>query len=164
MNLLEAKGRIAEALVESIFRRARYDVDAYRATDGPGRRARDDVAPDFRVVLPARDGADERRERLVAVRYRTSIDQFLSVGTQRGARSRFAVARRQWPELLVVLVTERPERGRSCFQALALDALEAGQPLRTLDLDDVDELQLYAHNIADHDELVRRIFAMLTAA
>ena len=30
MDLLEAKSRIAEALVESIFRRARYDVAPYK--------------------------------------------------------------------------------------------------------------------------------------
>jgi len=35
MDLLEAKSRIAEALVESIFRRARYDVAPYRAPASP---------------------------------------------------------------------------------------------------------------------------------
>src|SRR5439155_1201539 len=33
MDLLEAKSRIAEALVESIFRRARYDVAPFRLVD-----------------------------------------------------------------------------------------------------------------------------------
>ena len=31
MDLLEAKSRIAEALVESIFRRARYEVTPFRS-------------------------------------------------------------------------------------------------------------------------------------
>src|SRR5438552_4177348 len=35
MDLLEAKSRIAEALVESIFRRARYQVEAYPAGRTP---------------------------------------------------------------------------------------------------------------------------------
>jgi hypothetical protein len=30
LDLLEAKSRIADALVESIFRRARYEVQRYR--------------------------------------------------------------------------------------------------------------------------------------
>lgn len=35
MDLLEAKSRIAEALVESVFRRARYEVQRYRPAQGP---------------------------------------------------------------------------------------------------------------------------------
>jgi hypothetical protein len=162
MKLLEAKGRIAEALVESIFRRARYEISPYRAADTPLRIGREDFAPDFRVRWPAGNGDGDRRELLVGVRYRTSIDQFLSVETQRGARSLLALARRQWPDLLLVLVTERPEPGRSCFQALP-PGHQPGE-LQSQDLGAIDDLALYAHNVADHEELVRRIFAMLTSA
>ena len=49
MDLLEAKSRIAEALVESIFRRARYEVTPFRANASPLRFGREDFSPDFRV-------------------------------------------------------------------------------------------------------------------
>src|SRR5207249_1718019 len=45
MDLLEAKSRIAEALVESIFRRARYQVEAYPAGRTPLRFGREDFSP-----------------------------------------------------------------------------------------------------------------------
>jgi hypothetical protein len=61
------------------------------------------------------------------------------------------------------MVTERPEPGRSCFQAVAFETLRTGEPFRTVDLVEVKEFGLFPHNIEDHEELVRRIFALLTA-
>jgi hypothetical protein len=60
-------------------------------------------------------------------------------------------------------VTERPEPGRSCFQALAFDTLRSGEPFRTVDLTEMKEFGLFEHNVEDHEELVRRIFELLTA-
>src|SRR5213080_4534079 len=110
MDLLEAKGRIAEALVESIFRRARYEVRPYRQEALPLRFGREDFSPDF-LVSPAPGRASDC-EFLVEVKYRPSIEQFVSVENQRGERSAFFMARRHWPTLYFVLVTERPERGQ----------------------------------------------------
>ena len=59
-----------------------------------------------------------------------------------------------------MLVSERPEPGRSCFQALAFETLKHGEPFRTLDLTEVKELGLFPHNVEDHEELVRRIFEL----
>jgi hypothetical protein len=73
------------------------------------------------------------------------------------------LARRQWPSLYFVLVTERPEPGRSCFQAVVFETLRSGEPFRTVDLTEVKEFSLFAHNIEDHEELVRRIFELLIA-
>jgi hypothetical protein len=161
MDLLEVKSRIAEALVESIFRRARYDVRPFRSgAAAPLRFGREDFSPDFRVAQSA-DG--EERDFLIEVKYRPSIEQFISVENQRGDKSIFFMARRQWPALYFVLVSERPEAGRSCFQALAFETLRTGEPFRTLDLTEVKEFGLFPHNIEDHEELVRRIFALLTA-
>ena len=160
MDLLEAKSRIAEALVESIFRRARYEVTPFRASASPLRFGREDFSPDFRVSQPSPDGD---RDFLVEVKYRPSVEQFISVENQRGERSIFLLARRQWPSLYFVLVTERPEPGRSCFQAVAFETLRTGEPFRTVDLTEVKEFGLFAHNIEDHEELVRRIFALLTS-
>ena len=76
MDLLETKSRIAEALVESVFRRARYQVHAYRGDTAPLRFGREDFSPDFRVV-PGPDG--DESEFLIGVKYRPSIVQFVSV-------------------------------------------------------------------------------------
>jgi hypothetical protein len=161
MDLLEVKSRIAEALVESIFRRARYDVVPHRVSASPLRFGREDFSPDFRVSQAGPEGGE--RDFLVEVKYRPSVEQFISVENQRGERSIFLLARRQWPSLYFVLVTERPEPGRSCFQAVAFETLRSGEPFRTVDLAEVKEFGLFPHNIEDHEELVRRIFALLTA-
>ena len=50
MDLLEVKSRVAEALVESVFRRARYAVEAYRRDLGPPLRA---WLQEFVADLPA---------------------------------------------------------------------------------------------------------------
>ncbi|HBH04591.1 MAG TPA: hypothetical protein DDZ42_22210, partial [Candidatus Rokubacteria bacterium] len=59
MDLLEAKSRIAEALVESIFRRARYHIRPYRSEALPLRFGREDFSPDFRVSLDSEAVADQ---------------------------------------------------------------------------------------------------------
>jgi hypothetical protein len=162
MDLLEAKSRIAEALVESIFRRARYEVRPFRSNLSlPLRLGREDFSPDFRVTQSSSQGED--RDFLIEVKYRPSIEQFISVENQRGDKSIFFMARRHWPQLYFILVSERPEPGRSCFQGLAFETLRSGEPFRTLDLTEVKEFGLFPHNIEDHEELVRRIFELLTS-
>jgi hypothetical protein len=160
MDLLEAKSRIAEALVGSIFRRARYEITPFRANSSPLRFGREDFSPDFRVTQASPDGPD--RDFLIEVKYRPSVEQFMSVENQRGDRSIFLLARRQWPALYFIMVTERPEPGRSCFQAVTFETLRPGE-VRTVDLLEVKEFGLFPHNIEDHEELVRRIFELLTA-
>src|SRR3972149_6008624 len=126
MDLLEAKSRIAEALVESIFRRARYHIRPYRSEALPLRFGREDFSPDFRVSLDSEAVADQTV--LVEVKYRPSAYQFLSVENQRGDRSVFLMARRSWPNLYFILVTDRPEPGRSCFQAIPLATWHPPRP------------------------------------
>jgi hypothetical protein len=162
MDLLEAKSRIAEALVESIFRRARYDIRPFRPTQSlPLRFGREDFSPDFRVTQTSTHG--EERDFLIEVKYRPSVEQFISVENQRADRSIFHTARRQWPSLYFVLVSERPEPGRSCFQAVVFETMRSGEQIRALDLTEVKEFGLFPHNVEDHEELVRRIFELLTA-
>lgn len=161
MDLLEAKSRIAEALVESIFRRARYELEPFRAAPAPLRFGREDFSPDFRACLDADNG--NTREVLVEVKYRPAIDQFISVENQRGDRSVFLLARRHWPTLYFVLVSDRPGPGRSCFQAISFSRLTPGEPFRTVDLDQLKELRIFRANVADHEELVRRIMGQLTS-
>lgn len=160
MDLLEAKNRIAEALVESIFRRARYDIAPYHAGSAALRFGREDFSPDFRASIPGDNGVPD--ERLIEVKYRASIGQFISVENQRGERSMFLQARRQWPALYFVLVSDRPEPGRSCFQTVPFDRLRAGEPICTFDLDQLKELRIFRNNVKDHEELVRRIMGLLS--
>ena len=161
MDLLEAKSRIAEALVESIFRRARYDVTPLSRNHSPLRFGREDFSPDFQ--MSQKDDAGEKHEYLIGVKYRPSAEQFISVENQRGDRSIFHIMRRHWPSLYFILVTERPEAGRSCFQALAFENVRLGEPFRTADLLELKEFGLFAHNLDDHEALARRIFSSLTA-
>ena len=163
MDLIEAKSRIAEALVESIFRRARYEVAPFRSSASlPLRFGREDFSPDFRVTQTTTD--NEERAFLIEVKYRPSAYQFVSVENQRGERSIFYMARRQWPNLYFILVTDRPETGRSCFQAIAFGSMRPGEVFRTVDLVELKELRIFQHNIEDHEELIRRIFSLLTGA
>jgi len=124
------------------------------------RFGREDFSPDFRVAAEG----DQGTEFLIEVKYRPSAFQFVSVENQRGERSIFHMARRQWPNLYFVLVTDRPESGRSCFQAIAFGAMRQGEPFRTIDLAELKELKIFQHNIEDHEELIRRIFSLLTGA
>jgi hypothetical protein len=159
MDLMEAKGRIAEALVESMFRRARYDVAPYKTDQSLLRFGREDFSPAFRLSQRV-DG--EERSYLIAVKYRASAEQFISVENQRGDRSIFQMMRRHWPTLCFVLVTERPEPGRSCFQAVPFETMRPGES-RTVDLLEVKDFGLFPHNVEDHEELTRRIFGSLNA-
>jgi hypothetical protein len=160
MDLLEVKSRVAEALVESVFRRARYAVESYRRDVGPPLRlGREDFSPDFSVSLQGPNGASQRA--LVEVKYRSSVDQFMSVENQRGDRSVFLTARRQWPDLCFVFVTDRPQPGRSSFQAFSLPDYVPGQPFETVDLASIERFRIFPHNIADHERLLRRIFSLL---
>jgi hypothetical protein len=159
MDLLEAKSRIAEALVESIFRRARYQLHPYRSEQLPLRFGREDFSPDFRATRKLHDGTEA--EFLVEVKYRPSIEQFLSVENQRGDRSVFLFARRQWSSLYFILVTDRPDPGRSCFQAISFSTYRSGEVFRTVDLVSLHELLIFQNNIEDHEELGRRIFGLL---
>src|SRR5881628_3995646 len=141
MDLLEVKSRIAEALVEAIFRRARYQIRPFRNNTSPLRFGREDFSPDFRVSSET-DSDNGGGEFLVEVKYRPSAYQFVSVENQRGERSIFYMARRQWPNLYFILVTDRPESGRSCFQAIRSEERRVGKPFRTVDLVELKELRI----------------------
>jgi hypothetical protein len=157
VDLFDAKSRVAKALVESIFRRARFDVHPLRAESAPRRIGGEDISPDFSVTRHDGEGG----ALLLAVWYRTSIEQFVSVETRRAERSTVALARRQWPTLRIVLVTDRPEPGRSCFQALLADEPLTGASIHTADLVEARELEIFSHNITDHEQLLQRILRLL---
>src|SRR3972149_590552 len=84
-----------------------------RSDASPLRFGREDFSPDF-CVAPAPETGTEQ-ELLVEVKYRPSAYQFLSVENQRGDRSVFLMARRSWPNLYFILVTDRPAPRRPCL-------------------------------------------------
>ncbi len=161
INLL--KGRMAEALVEGIFKRAGYTVARVgRETQMPSllRAGRTEFMPDF-VVWRALDepslGHHSYRLLAVEVKYRADLEGYL----RRESLSRSAEATRQWPELYEVVVTDRPEPGRSCFQAIHVSAQIEDTPPVTLDLHQVTGLDIYRKTVEEYEGLVREIFPIL---
>src|SRR5207247_3737942 len=96
---------------------------------------------------------ESSEEMVVEVKYRASVEQFISVENQRGEKSVFLLARRQWPSLYFILVTDRPEAGRSCFQALPFSRLTPGEPFRTVNLDALRQLRIFQNHTEDHEQL-----------
>ena len=161
MDLLEIKGRIAVALVESIFRRAGFTLAPVVALESSPRLGREDLIPDFQATLPGPD-APARSPLLVEVRYRPQVGQYLLIEGQRGPHSLFTVAKRQWPTLVFVFVTDHPEAGRSCFQVVDLASGVTGGTVTALDLHEHDGLRIFRQNVEEHEALLRRMFVLLT--
>jgi hypothetical protein len=164
VDLLEIKGRISVALVESIFRRAGFALAPVVHPEASPRQGREDLIPDFQASLSHTAGGPAEPARVVEVRYRPQVGQYLLIESQRGPHSLFAVARRQWPEMFFVFVTDHPEPGRSCFQVVDLTAWSAGTAVAAADLDAHASLRIFRQNVEEHEALLRRMFALLTGA
>jgi hypothetical protein len=157
------KGRMAEALVEAVFKRAGYTVARVgRETRMPAlvRTGPAEFMPDF-VVWRALDepslGHHSYRLLAIEVKYRADLDGYL----RRDSPSRTALVAQQWPELYEILVTDRPESGRACFQAVHVSARSAGRIPVTLDLHLVPGLDIYRRTVEEYEGLVREIFPIL---
>jgi hypothetical protein len=163
MDLLDIKARIAQAMVESVFRRAGFTLTPVGPRESPSRLGREELVPDFFAVrVPPEGKPPEQPARLVEVRYRPQVAQYVAIEDQRGVQSIFAYAKRQWPGLMFVFVTDRPEPGRSAFQVFDLEPWSPGEPVASIDLFAHTGLDIYRQNVAEHEELARRIFALLT--
>jgi hypothetical protein len=158
MDVNALKGRIAEALVEGIFRRAGYDV----ALVGRESRVqhllkigRDEFLPDLLVWKPV-----ETLYRLVAieVKYRAHIETFFLQDT-----ASLSEAVKQWPALYFVFVTDNPEPGRSCFQAIDMRQYAPDKPTDMIDLQHAGELEIWRKNVEEHETFVKLIFPLLNA-
>lgn len=123
------KGRIAEALVEGMFMRAGYDVSRTgRESQLPRlfKTGRDEYLPDFMIRKAVeRPGSDRPLHQLIPieVKYRYDIRRFLTVE----AAEFFDFAKR-WSGLYLVLVTDNPEPGRSCFRLWTIPIKVALRP------------------------------------
>jgi hypothetical protein len=147
MDFSALKGRVAEGLVESIFRQAGYTVSRLGRESQVQRLVKtgsDECAPDFLVwkPIPGSGAARDLHQLLtVEVKYRANLAEFL----RRDAAGLFEETKRAWPNLHFVLVTDEPDDGRSCFQAVALRDFEpAARAPVTTDLHQLAALDIYA--------------------
>ncbi len=166
MDVNTLKGRIAEGFVEGILRRAGYQV----ALIGRESRVqhllkvgRDQFLPDFLIWKPVSDPACSSwppcRLAGIEVKYRRDVGAYLRYDFA-GDSAKVAA---QWPELYFVLVTDRPEEGRSCFQAIRPIQAHEPQPAATADLHAVADLDIYKRNVEDHERLATQILPLLGA-
>jgi hypothetical protein len=158
VDLHETKERVAIALVETIFRRAGYGLRRFSG-EVVSRLAPDDFTPSFYASGPGGQGPEG--EFPVGVFYRPFIEPYIALENQRRHSSLSTLARRQWPGLRLVFVTDHPQPGRSCFQTLVGD--EPGTASRAVDLIGLPELVIIPHDAADYEDLLLRIFAALSA-
>jgi hypothetical protein len=154
------KGRVAEALVEGIFRRAGYLVSRVGRESQLQRLVKigtDEFLPDFLIRKPVnRDGGQRPLHRLipVEVKYRRDVEGFLQVyGWQLFERVSPA-----WPDLCFIFVTDEPAAGRSAFQVIDL---WNGPTSTTSDLHTVSDLDIYETTVREYESLVHQIFPLL---
>jgi hypothetical protein len=163
VDILAVKGRVVVAFVESIFRRAGFTVAPAPPRNGTPRGGRDDVVPHFLAERATSDGHPAiPPPRPVEVRYRPQVAQYVSIEEQRGPQSLFALAKRHWPDLLFVFVTDRPEPGRSAFQAVDVGAWQPGTRAVALDLHAQPGLDIFPQNVEDHEILLRRVLGLVS--
>lgn len=164
-RLSHLKGRVGEAFVENILRRAGYKVSRLGRESQVQQMLKTGISeflPDFLVwksVDRTKDGAPLTRVLSVEVKYRYNVPEFL----QRFGGSFLSEVAAQWPELYVILVTDNPEPQRSCFQALDLRAYDPTVPLATRDLHEIGDLGIYRSTVEEYEELVKQVFTLLGA-
>ena len=163
MDTSVLKGRIAEALVENILRRAGYRVSRLGRETQVQRLLKindDEFLPDFLAwkAVPT-PGRERRLHRLVMieVKYRASLGTFL----HREGHTIFSQLSERWPELYLILVTDHPAAERSCFQVADMSVYAPDRPIVTVDLHDVGELDIFPSTVAEYDNLVRSLFSLL---
>ena len=155
------KGRIAEALVEGMFMRAGYAVSRTgRESDLPGlfTSGTERFLPDFMMrKAVSRPGSDRPLHELVPVevKYRYDIARFLRLHA-----SEFFLRAKRWPGLYLVLVTDNPDAGRSCFQVAQRSGRDS---VTTNDLEAVTPLNIYRSTILEYEHLGRNLFPLLAA-
>jgi uncharacterized membrane protein YgcG len=152
---------MAEALVEGIFKRAQYIVARVaRETQVSALMRTGQSVPDF-VVWKALDepSLGHRSYLLLAIEvtYCANLDEYL----HRATPARSPEVALQWPELYEILVTDRPEVGRSCFQAVHVSILPPAAPPTSLDLHLLPGLDIYRRTVEEYEGLVREVFPLI---
>ena len=161
MDLRVLKGRIAEAVMEAMFRRAGYRVSRVgREAHIPAlmRVGRGDYQPDFLLWKPEPgDPPDPHLHRVLAVevKYRWNLAEFIRQELPSLARD----VRDQWPDLYYVLVTDNPEGERSCFQVFSVKDEPVASSFRNLH--EVPAFDIYFSTVREYQNLVTAILGFL---
>jgi len=116
VDLSGIKGRIAEALVESIFRRAKYKMTRFgKESDLRGmlKAGKDDeFVPDFLALkegLVGREAPGVYYTFMIEVKYRSDLSRYLALQKRAGEDSVFARSKAKWPNLYIIFVTDHPD-------------------------------------------------------
>ena len=139
--------------------RAGYDVSRTgRESQLPRlfKTGRDEYLPDFMVRKAVeRPGSDRPLHQLIPieVKYRHDIARFVSVEA-----AEFFDHAKRWSGLYLVLVTDNPEPGRSCFQVL--DHPAQGDAT-TRDLEQITVLNIYRSTVLEYEHLGKKLFPLL---
>lgn len=158
------KGRVGEAFVEALLRRASFSVSRVgREAHLPSVIKVGPTAymPDFLAWreerIPGLHG-DKQVYNIVAVevKYRRQPERFL----REEAAQVFDAAADHWPNFCVVLVTDNPEDDRSCFQVL-----RRGQSSRVECVDLADAgFDVFSTTAAMFSLLLKQVFHSLNEA
>ena len=167
VDLNNIKGRIAEALVESIFRRAEFKMTRFgRESDlrGMMKSGKDEsFTPDFLAMKEVvADSPGVYQTHMIEVKYRSNLVRYLEEEKTKRQKSELVPAKEKWPHLCLVFVTENAGARRSCFQALDLAEFEPGRFLRTVDLHEITRFDLFPDNVQQHEELARKMFGLMS--
>ena len=161
------KGRIAEALVESIFRRALFRMTRFGMESdlrGMLKVGKDeDFAPDFLALKESRvaEAPGVYHTFMIEVKYRRDLSRYLEVQSRKGNESVFAKSKAKWPNLFLIFVTDDPEEGRSCFQVLDLRSYTPGRAVKTAELHGIEQFQIFPNTVREYEGLARQIFGVL---
>lgn len=119
------------------------------------KNGKDDYLPDFlvRKAVTASESARPLHRLIpVEVKYRRDIRAFL----RRYGQDFFERAT-PWPELFLILVTDHPEIGASCFQAIDVAGKDARTPQN---VDKVRALDIYPSTVREYEHLVKKLFPL----
>jgi len=127
------KGRIGEAFVEALLRRANYSVSRVgREAHLPSLIKVGPTAymPDFLAWreerIPGPQGDRSIYDILaIEVKYRSQPERFLNEEAPKG----FDAVQDDWPNFCVILVSDQFRDDRSCFQVLRRGASETAEPI-----------------------------------
>lgn len=164
MDINDLKGRIGEAFVEAILRRANYFMARVgRETHVPRvmKAGPDAYMPDFLAWREERIASAQGDKPLFSVlaveaKYRADPEEFV----RRRAPKILADAHEHWPNFCVILVTDHPEDNRSCFQVLRYDPSSL---LESVDLADAG-LDVFPSTVAVFSTLLKEVFRALSEA
>jgi hypothetical protein len=157
------KGRIAEAFVENILREAGYAVCRSGRESQVQRlfmTGEGEFLPDFfvwRGADTAPHSVPLHRLLPVEVKFRSNLQGFLRPSEVERLRASAA----RWPELYIVLVTDNPADGRSCFQLLDLTETNSDTLPPPTDLCEFQALGIQKTITDQYEQLLRQVFLPL---